>query len=66
VGLSTALLLDPLLQGFYSALFCAGLDNPNGGSAASDLDGAERKQGTHIDIGACERGAEKIFANGFE
>jgi len=54
------------LQGFYSASFCAGFDNPNGRSAASDLDGAERKQGTHIDIGACERGAEKIFANGFE
>jgi len=66
VGLSTALLLDPLLQGFYSALLGAGLDNTIGGRAAKDLDGTERRQGTHIDMGAYERGAEKIFANGFE
>ena len=47
-----------------SPLINSGLDAPRGGVTTSDLAGAERVQGAHIDIGAFE--SEILFRSGFD
>jgi len=64
-------LFADVLQGDFrlasaSPLIDAGLDTPHGGLSVSDVAGAVRLLGAHVDAGAYESPPAFIFQDGFE